>query len=274
MSPDLGRLPKNAALDEATFMARSSRNTRLKCDHGLRRQAIVKSLLIEVFRGELRAGQHLVTQDLAERFGVSPTPIREALIVLEGIGVIDLLPNRGAIIRRVTVDDVREICQVRRALECEATRNACGWIAPADLRSLSAGLHDLADRASSPSPSFPEEAAAIDSRLHDLIAASCRNTFLAKELGRLKILFRAYRDVTYTRDETRFVSGRFSMEAQEHLAIVEALLAEDRKGAVRAMSRHIRSSVENWSRMLPNADASSVPAGQEMVIPTPSETTR
>ena len=74
----------------------------LKCDHGLRRQLLVQSLLTEVFEGRLRAGQHLVTQDLAARFGVSHTPIREALIALAGIGIIDLLPNRGAVVRRVT----------------------------------------------------------------------------------------------------------------------------------------------------------------------------
>ena len=214
---------------------------------------IVESLLMEVFDGRLRAGQHLVTQELAERFGVSHTPIREAIIALEGIGIVDLLPNRGAVIRRVGLEEVREVCQVRRVLECEATRGACGWIAPADLRALSADLKALREKATAPSPGFFEEARAVDSRLHDLIAGSCRNAFLADELGRLKVLFRAFRDVTYSRDETRFLSGRFEAEAREHLAIIEALLAEDRKGAVRAMSRHIRMSVENWGGTLPEA---------------------
>ena len=44
----------------------------MKCDHGLRRQAIMRSLMTDVFNGRLRAGQHLVTQELAERFGVLP----------------------------------------------------------------------------------------------------------------------------------------------------------------------------------------------------------
>jgi DNA-binding GntR family transcriptional regulator len=232
-------------------MSASRVNKPLKCDHGLRRRVIVQSLLVEVFQGRLRAGQHLVTQELADRFGVSATPIREALIALEGIGIVDLLPNRGAVIRRVTADEVGEICQVRRVLECEATRSACGWIAPADLRALAADFKGLLAKAQAPGPGFLEEAGSADSRLHDLIAASCRNIFLANELGRLKILFRAFRDVTYARDESRFASGRFEAEAREHLAIVESLLAEDRKGAVRAMSRHIRTSVETWSRSLP-----------------------
>ena len=110
----------------------------LKCDHGLRRQAIVASLLTDVFQGRLRAGQHLVTRELAGRFGVSHTPIREALIALAGIGIIDLLPNRGAVVRRVTPRDVREICQVRRVLECEAVR--------AGLRPDRRGRAERADR--------------------------------------------------------------------------------------------------------------------------------
>jgi hypothetical protein len=64
-------------------------------DHGQRRQAIVQSVLAEVFQGKLRPGQHLVTQRLAEQFGVSHTPVREAMITLAGIGIVDLVPNRG-----------------------------------------------------------------------------------------------------------------------------------------------------------------------------------
>jgi DNA-binding GntR family transcriptional regulator len=232
-------------------MSVSDGNPPMKCDRGQRRRVIVQSLLMEVFEGRLRAGQHLVTQELADRFGVSHTPIREALIALEGIGVVDVLPNRGAVVRRVGLEQVREVCQVRRVLECQATRGACGRIAPADLRALAADLSALMGKATAPSPGFFDEARAVDSRLHDLIASSCRNTFLENELGRLKVLFRAIRDVTYARDETRFPSGRFEAEAREHLAIIDALLAEDRRGAVRAMSRHIRMSVENWGGTLP-----------------------
>src|SRR5437660_11889124 len=99
-----------------------------KTDHGKLRQKIVESLLSDVFRGELNAGRHLVTQELADRFNVSHTPIREALIALAGVGIIDLVPNRGAVVRQITAREVREVMQVRRALECEAVRLACGRI--------------------------------------------------------------------------------------------------------------------------------------------------
>ncbi len=220
-------------------------------DHGLRRQAIVESLLADVFEGRLAAGQHLVTQDLAERFAVSHTPIREALVALAGIGIIDLVPNRGAIVRPVTSKDVREIAQVRRVLECEATRRACGRTDLGELESLAADLRKLVKAAARGGSRFIEEARAVDSRLHDLVAASCGNDFLAAELSRLKILFRAFRDVAWAYVTARNDYRRLGDEAQEHLAIVEALLASDAKEAARAMSRHIRSGVKYWSRAIP-----------------------
>jgi DNA-binding GntR family transcriptional regulator len=223
----------------------------LQCHHGLRRQTIVESLLADVFQGRLRAGERLGTQELAERFGVSHTPVREALITLAGIGVIDLLPNRGAVVRRVTPHEVREVCQVRRALECEATRAACGRIGLSDLHALAAKLKRLKGVKARAGTHFIEEARALDSRLHDLIAESSGNAFLAKELGRLKILFRVFRDVSWEHDENRNDYRRLAEEADEHLAIVDGLLAGAPRKATRAMARHIRSGARYWSRALP-----------------------
>jgi DNA-binding GntR family transcriptional regulator len=216
-------------------------------DHGQRRQAIVGSLLRDVFRGHFQAGQHLVTRELADRFGVSHTPIREALISLAGIGVVDLLPNRGAVVRRITPRIIAEICQVRCVLECEAVRSACGRIDRSSLETLARELQfTVSQRADE--PRFVEQARAIDSRLHDLIAASCGNAFLAGELTRLKSLFRAFRDLSWEFEEARNDYHRIAEEATEHLAIVDALLSEKRLDAVRAMSRHISSGIHYWSR--------------------------
>ncbi len=226
----------------------------LQCEHGQRRELIVQSILRDVFQDRIRAGQRLVTQDLSNRFGVSHTPIREALITLSGIGVIDLLPNRGAVVRRVTIKDVREICQVRRALECEATKQACGRTDLNELQRLADDLRRLSSRDPRQSRRFLEQAREIDSRLHDLVANSCGNAFLAKELNRLKMLFRAFRDVSYEHNESRNDTQRLAGEALEHLAVVEALLAGDKQEAARAMSRHIRSGIKYWGRALPEAD--------------------
>ncbi|MDP7019906.1 MAG: GntR family transcriptional regulator, partial [Pirellulaceae bacterium] len=76
-------------------------------DHGQRRQMVTEALLTEIFQGRLSAGQHLVISDLSKRLGVSSTPVREALVALEGIGIVDSIPNRGAVVRQVTRADVR-----------------------------------------------------------------------------------------------------------------------------------------------------------------------
>ena len=236
---------------------------KLNCDHGLRRQMIVASLLADVFEGRLRAGQHLVTQDLASRFGVSHTPIREALVAIAGLGVIDLKPNRGAVVRRVTPRDVAEVCQVRKLLECEAARNACGRIEMAELESLSESLtrqEAIAERGKVDRRGFVEDARALDSRLHDLIAASCGNAFLAHELGRLKTLFRAFRDVSWVHDQAHNNYHRLSEESREHLAIVSALMVGNVAGAVRAMSRHILAGATYWGRVFESGGRASFPA--------------
>ena len=224
---------------------------------GLRRQGIVLSLMADVVHGRIRPGAHLVTQELAARFGVSHTPIREALIALAGVGVIDLLPNRGAVVRRISPKEVREVCQVRRALECEATRAACGRIDLAALHAVAADLKRLMTAKPASAARFIEQARAVDSRLHDLIADSCGNAFLAQEISRLKTLFRVFRDAAWEHDEARNDFHRLSEEAHEHLAVVEALLAGDAKGAARAMSRHIRSGVRYWSRAVPAESGSN-----------------
>ena len=237
-------------------MPRSARP--LDCDHGQRRRTIVESLLTDVFQGRVQAGQHLVTQELADRFGVSHTPIREALITLAGIGIIDLQPNRGALVRRVSARDVREVCQVRKALECEATRSACGRINRSELQTLSEDLKRLTSPTSRTGARFITKAREVDSRLHDLIAESCGNAFLAKELNRLKILFRTFRDVSWEHDSVRQDYHRLTEEAHEHMAIVDALLAENRIESAKAMSRHIRSGIRHWSKALPTS-ASATP---------------
>jgi DNA-binding GntR family transcriptional regulator len=222
----------------------------LNCNHGLRRQTIVESLLAEVCQGRLHAGGHLVTRELAERFGVSHTPIREALIALAGIGILDLLPNRGAVVRTVSADEVREICEVRRVLECEATRCACGQIRLGELHDLADDLRRLQALKPKAGNGFIDQARAVDNRLHDLIAASCGNRFLAQELGRLKVLFRAFRDVSWEQEEARNDFHRLAEEAHEHMAIVQALLAGDGDAAAEAMAHHIRTGGRYWGRTM------------------------
>lgn len=224
-------------------------------DHGLRRQAIVRVVLTDIFHGKLRAGQRLVTEILANRFGVSHTPIREALIELRGIGVVDLQPNRGAVVRRLTAQNVREVCQVRRVLECEAVRGAARRINRSSVETLARDIHQLA--ASTPDSEAVARAQELDNELHDLIRESCGNAFLAIELARLRTLFRTFRDVTWDIELARNDFHRIAVEAAEHLAITNALLTGDSRGATRAMATHIRSGITYWAQVTANLPKSS-----------------
>ena len=220
------------------------------CDHGMRRRMVAAALLGEILQGTLKAGQHLVIKDLSARFHVSSTPIREALVQLEGVGILDFIPNAGAVVRRVTSADVKEICQVRRALECEATRRACGRTSLAALHDLSTSFRRI-QSLKRRDATFVDTARQLDSRLHDLIAESCGNRFLAQEIGRLKLLFRAFRDASWEKRSADCDFFRFGEEADEHLRIVQALIAGDAKAASRAMAQHIRAGVKYWSHGLP-----------------------
>src|SRR5262249_37772206 len=218
-------------------------------DHGLRRQALVQELLKEIMEGRLRPGERLVVQELAERLGVGRAPIREALITLSGIGVVEMRPNRGAVVRSVGAREVRDIYLLRRALECEAIRYACGRIDEAELRELAAEFRRLICAVGEDRGRLIADAQALDNRLHDLIAKGCGNAFLLEELNRLKLLYRAFRESAYEQKGPLDNYLRKDDEAREHLAIVEALIARDRKAAVRAMSHHIVSAIRDLAEI-------------------------
>ncbi|MDY3558196.1 GntR family transcriptional regulator [Gemmata sp. JC673] len=223
-------------------------------DHGLRRQALVRAILTDIFHGKYRAGQRLVTEALAQRFGVSHTPIREALIELGTSGIVNLLPNRGAVVRQVTARDVREVLQVRKVLECEAVRGAARRADPVRVAAIADDIRALAARP--PGPEAVAVARDLDNTLHDYICAACGNSFLQSELARLRTLYQAFRDVTWDLEEARSDFHRLGVEAGEHLAITDALRARDPRAAVRAMTAHIRSGVKYWLQVSTNLDPS------------------
>lgn len=217
-----------------------------------RRQEIVEGLLADVVAGRLAAGKRLITEELARRFSVSHTPIREALSTLAGIGVVELRPNRGAVVRRLGPRDLIDLIHVRRVLECEAVRKACGQVSVDQLDELASQLGRLLTARDPGSRRFVDLARRLDNQLHDTIAAACGNALLVAELGRLKLLFRAVRDEAWRRVGTT-LPLRLREEAEEHLLIVNALRAGDRRAAQRAMSRHIRAAIQYWLPLLKSA---------------------
>jgi DNA-binding GntR family transcriptional regulator len=202
------------------------------------RAQVTARLVTGIFAAKLRSGQRLVVQQLATAYQVSPTPVREALVELASLGLVDLLPNRGAIVRPFGPAEVREISQIRRLLETEATYIACGRIPPVELSALDEELRRL--EGSPRDQAWDRDARAADTRLHGLIAECSGNLRLGVEIGRYLILFRALRDVCHFRDAGTNYSR--ADDVPEHLAIILPLLRSDAEGAAEAMDSHIRSA--------------------------------
>lgn len=208
-------------------------------DHGLKRQVVTQRLLASVIEGRLTEGTRLRVEHLSDQLGVSGTPIRESLVEMAGIGMVELRPNRGAMLLPFGPQQLREIYDLRRLLESEATRSACGRIAPSELDEFSRELTRLV--VARRSMIWLKETRNLDTRLHELIANHCANERLANEIRRYRILFSTLRDVRYQRREVR-TDYRDMNENTEHLAIVKALAANKPDQAAAAMAQHLVSA--------------------------------
>ena len=201
---------------------------------GSLRGEIGTRLLAAIFRGELPAGTRLMVMKLAARVGTSSTPVREALVELESIGVVQFVPNRGAEVAPFGPQELQEIYQVRRILEVEATRCACGRIDRETLEQLAQIMHRLVGMANG--EIWSQEASAADRRLHGLIVAGCGSQRLTNEIRRYEGLVQTIREAIGPNRPL------VEQALEEHLAIVDALLLDDRSAAGRAMSNHIDSA--------------------------------
>lgn len=210
------------------------------------RQQITSRILSAVFQGRFESGQRLVVQRLAELYEVSPTPLRESLVELAALGIVELLPNRGAVVLPFGPQQVREIGQIRRVLEVEATRCAAGRIDPAELTALRDDVVELQCRPSD--DQRDRNARVFDTRLHDLIAETSGSIRLTAEINRYLTLFRTLRDVVHLRDAVTNYSR--TDDAEEHLEILTWLKRGDAEGAAHSMDRHIRSATASIEEVL------------------------
>ncbi len=201
---------------------------------GLRHQ-VVEQILRAIIRGQLPAGQRLVVQRLAAQLNVSATPAREALLELANIGVADLLPNRGAVVRRFGPVELQEMYHLRRILEVEATRCACGRIDQDVLASLREEMQSLAELHGE---DWSQREMDSDRQLHDLVATRCGNVRLTQEVQRYSTLMQAIREVVGDRRQAQ------ERAVGEHLNVVDALLDEDPDRAAQAMAIHIENTAE------------------------------
>lgn len=203
---------------------------------GALRHQIMQQLLRAIFQRQLPAGTRLTVLKLASRFGTSSTPVREALVELAGIGVVDFIHNRGAVVAPFGPKELQEIYQIRRVLEAEATRSACGNIPLAQLESLRKQFQQLLKHRKI--PQWAQQGMDADRRFHALIGQCCGSLRLAKEIQRYEILVQTIREIIGP------VPAVQEKALHEHLRIINALLDGNPDKAAQAMADHIQSAAQ------------------------------
>lgn len=187
--------------------------------------------------GEIKPGAILTEAELADEYGVSKAPAREALVLLGHEGFVESMPRIGHMVTSFTVQDVLETFHLRAILEAEAAGLAAEQITEEGFAALlenSDEEYALSERAHE--DGFYERAYELNMEFHQLIARASGNRRLADLIKRLVEDMR--RMLAF---DPRFV------EPQQHMEIIEALKLRDRAKAEQAMKRHIE---ETKSRLL------------------------
>lgn len=198
-------------------------------------EAVIAAIVDGVKEGRYAPGQRLVEADLTKELGVSRGPLREALGRLAAEGVLEIEPYRGAVVRRLTNDDLDDLFQVREVLEGEAARLAAQHVDDGDNRARV----EAAMRTAEELRTRGDVAAYIDenTRFHDLVLEMSGSRLLGRLVPSLQVhAFRLlFRQLLMDRDA-------MEQSIAEHDDIARALLAGDARGAERAMRRHVRRS--------------------------------
>jgi DNA-binding GntR family transcriptional regulator len=205
------------------------------------RESIAQAILQEILEGKILAGTRLITDTLAKRFSVSHTPVREALLTLSGTGFVEFLPHRGAVVKEFRPREIREIWDVRLALELLAIRSACGRVDRPTLHVLKTKFTRLATIQDKATARDLRDASKLDTQLHALIRDSSGNQFLINELARIHSIVVVIRDAAWKQLVSENNLVRLVEESKQHLAIVDALLSDDRTRSLHAMRIHLRT---------------------------------
>ncbi|WP_417450153.1 GntR family transcriptional regulator [Kordiimonas sp.] len=205
-------------------------------------EQITAALREAVRHGEFKAGQRLIVADLSEQFGVSFGPIREAIRRLAGEGYLDFTPHKGATVRGFGEKELREVFQVREAIESFAARLAAENIHHGDYAQRLTACHkDLHDHMLG---GDAQKSSDVRQLFHDLLYEVAGNPYL-KEAGQR---------FTYPLHRVRFneMAGRVRTEdsLREHDDIIRAVLAGDGARAERMMRIHLRNRATAFCELL------------------------
>ncbi len=210
-------------------------------------QSVVDAIVEGIKAGRYAPGQRLVEVDLTTELGVSRGPLREALGRLAAEGILDIVPYRGAVVRRLTRDDVVDLFRIRQLLEGEAARLAATRIDDADHRARLERAIAAVDgyRENGDSIAYMDE----NSRFHQAIVELSGNQLLSRLIGQLQV--HAFRLLFQRMVDESAVTNSIS----EHDQVAAAILAGDAKASERAMRDHVRRSGETVLRAADRSDA-------------------
>lgn len=194
------------------------------------RDVVFKTLRKAILTGELKPGERLMEIQLAEKIGVSRTPIREAIHKLELEGLVTMIPRRGAQVAEISKRGLKDVLEVRRALDTFCAELASERISEDDKKRLVEACRnfELATKTRDIT-----KIAAADVEFHDIIVGATGNERLVAMLNNLAEQIYRYR-FEYIKDETQHAKL-----VEEHKVLMEAILEGDSKKAAKAARIHI-----------------------------------
>lgn len=199
-------------------------------DHHNAAEAVHLALREAILRGALPAGEPLGEVPLAEAFGRSRTPVREAVLKLESEGLAERLPRRGLVVARITREEVLEVYAVREVLDGLSARLAAAGILPSELDHL-VWLNERL-RAAVEAANL-QALIGLNIEFHEAICRAGRNSLLLEFMRRIHEWVRRFQDTTMS------VQGRGLEAVAEHESLIEAIRRRDPEEAERLARSHM-----------------------------------
>ena len=196
-------------------------------------QDVAERLRQQIFARELEPGAWIDEQKLAAEYGISRTPLREALKVLAVEGLVTMKVRRGAYVTEVSRDDVAQVYHLLGLLESDAAAAVAAKASDAELQSLQA-LHERLEKQQRQRDAF----FATNEQFHLLLLQVAGNRWRAQIVQDLRKVMKL------NRHHSLFRQGRLAESLAEHRALMQALLARDAEGARALMRRHFDSGLE------------------------------
>jgi DNA-binding GntR family transcriptional regulator len=200
------------------------------------RQQIFEKIRQDIMDGKYKKGDSLIEQKLAEEFGVSRTPVREAMRQLEFDGLVKSIPNRGVFVNGITHQDIKDIYQIRQRIEGLAAVWAVQKMTEDEMEELQ-NIYDLMEFYTE--KGNINKVAELNTHFHEVIFKAAKSKFLKNTL----INFQAY--IQWARHASIKIEGRAQAALKEHKAIVEAFRKKDESLAERLIMEHVGNSIKN-----------------------------